>query len=105
MSNTPPPCRIQHRSGIADALHNKHIYLNKYMATWHTTNSKSSIILLPEKYTGVLQLLPDCCCTHLFLAEYVSTLPFTSSNSTKPGHRSDSDSNRPNPFSGFRRLM
>ncbi len=34
-------------------------------------------------------------------AEYVSTFPFTSSNSTKPGHLSDSDSNKGKPASGW----
>jgi hypothetical protein len=38
--------------------------------------------------------------SHLSTAEYVSTFPFTSSNSTNPGHRKDSDSNRGNPDSG-----
>jgi len=38
---------------------------------------------------------------YLSCAEYVSTFPFTSSNSTKPGHFNDSDSKRAKPASGL----
>ena len=42
---------------------------------------------------------------YLSRAEYVSTFPFTSSNSTKPGHFRDSDSKRAKPASGLPLLM
>jgi len=43
--------------------------------------------------------------TYLSWAEYVNTFPFTSSNSTKPGHLRDSDSKRAKPASGLPLLM
>lgn len=42
---------------------------------------------------------------YLSCAEYVSTFPLTSSNSTNPGHFSDSDSKRGKPASGLPRRM
>lgn len=42
---------------------------------------------------------------YLSCAEYVSTLPLTSSNSTNPGHFKDSDSKRANPASGWPLLI
>jgi len=42
---------------------------------------------------------------YLSCAEYVSTFPFTSSNSTKPGHFNDSDSKSAKPASGLTLLI